>query len=154
MPTPDFIVAIRRLVGHDLLWLSGVTGVVFDDRVLLTRRADTGRWALVSGIMEPGEQPGPALAREVTEETGVVVTVERLVSVLSLNPAVYPNGDQVQFLDLTFACRRVSGTARVADEENLEVSWFAASALPELSPDDRDRIRRAGGVERETYFER
>ena len=76
------------------------------------------------------------------------------LSALSLNPAVYPNGDQVQFLDLTFACRRVSGTARVADEENLEVSWFAASALPELSPDDRDRIRRAGGVERETYFER
>jgi 8-oxo-dGTP pyrophosphatase MutT (NUDIX family) len=156
MPTPDFIVALRRHVGHDRLWLSGVSGVVFDDdgRLLLTRRADTGRWAVVSGIIEPGEQPGVALAREVTEETGVVVEVERLVSVLSLDPAVYPNGDRVQFLDLTFACRRVAGTARVADDENLEVAWFSASDLPEVSSDDLLRIQRAAGAEQRTYFER
>src|SRR3978361_1487991 len=115
MPVPAFIVALPRPAGPAPPGLSGVSGVVFDDdgRLLLTRRADTGRWAVVSGIIEPGEQPGVALAREITEETGVGVHVERLVSVLALDPAEYPNGDRVQFLDLTFACRRVAGTARV-----------------------------------------
>jgi 8-oxo-dGTP pyrophosphatase MutT (NUDIX family) len=57
MPTPEFIVELRKEIGHDLLWLPGVTGVVLDadDRVLLVRRADDGRWTLVSGVLEPGE---------------------------------------------------------------------------------------------------
>jgi hypothetical protein len=57
MPTPEFIVELRKKIGHDLLWLPGVTGVVLDadDRVLLVRRADDGRWTLVSGVLEPGE---------------------------------------------------------------------------------------------------
>ena len=41
MPTPDFVLALRRVVGHDPLWLPGVCGVVFDDagRVLEFVRA-------------------------------------------------------------------------------------------------------------------
>ena len=31
---------------------------------------------------------------------------------------------QLQFLTLTFRCRYLSGEARVADDENLEVRWF------------------------------
>ena len=39
--------------------LPGVSAVVFDDegRVLLGRRADTGKWSVIGGIPEPGEQP-------------------------------------------------------------------------------------------------
>jgi 8-oxo-dGTP pyrophosphatase MutT (NUDIX family) len=154
MPTPAFIRTLRAKIGHDPLWLSGVSGVVVDGagQVLLTRRADSGGWAVPSGIIEPGEQPARALRREIAEETGVVAEVERLVSVESLQPRLYPNGDRVQFLDLTFACRYVSGVARVADDENLEVAWFHESALPELSVDDRTRIRRAATSQPDTYF--
>lgn len=61
MPVPEFVAALRRHVGHAPLWLSGVSVVVRDDdgRLLLTRRADNGRWAVVSGVLEPGEEPGP-----------------------------------------------------------------------------------------------
>lgn len=46
MPTPEFIARLRAHIGHDLLWLSTAAGVVLDDdRVLLGRRADTGKWA-------------------------------------------------------------------------------------------------------------
>src|SRR5690625_7723821 len=73
MPVPPYITELRSRIGHDLLWLPGVTGAVFDDadRLLLARRADTGQWALVSGILDPGEQPAVGLAREITEETGI-----------------------------------------------------------------------------------
>jgi ADP-ribose pyrophosphatase YjhB (NUDIX family) len=156
MPIPAFIETLRTKIGHDALWLSGVSGVVLDDagRVLLTRRADSGRWAVVSGIVEPGEQPAVSLRREITEETGVVAAVERLGSVVSLEPKQCPNGDLVQFLDLTFACRYLSGAAHVADDENLEVGWFAPSNLPDLNVDDRTRVERALSGEPGPYFQR
>ena len=54
----------------------GVSCYVEDEqgRVLLGRRSDTGEWAMVYGINEPGEEPADTVAREVKEETGVEVT--------------------------------------------------------------------------------
>jgi hypothetical protein len=59
MPTPQFILDLRARVGHDALWLPGVTAVVLDSnrRVLLVRRADNDLWTLVTGCLDPGEQP-------------------------------------------------------------------------------------------------
>ena len=144
MQTPPFITALRRRVGHDLLWLPGVSGAVFDDddRLLLGRRADTGQWALVSGILEPGEEPALTLAREITEETGVRAEVLALTSVRSGPPVTYPNGDVAQYLSLTFWCRYVDGVARVADDESTAVGWFALHALPEdLAASSRQRLQ-------------
>ena len=57
MPTPEFVLSLREKIGHDLLWLMGVSGYVEDEqgRVLLGRRSDTGEWAMVYGINEPGD---------------------------------------------------------------------------------------------------
>jgi len=72
MPIPDFVLELRELVGTRQLWLPAVTAVVRrDDEVLLTRRADNGQWAPVTGIVDPGEEPGVAARREAREETGV-----------------------------------------------------------------------------------
>ena len=135
MATPKFILELREKIGHDLLWLTGITGVVLDDadRILLVRRADTGRWSLPAGILEPGEQPAVAILREIHEETGVEAGIDRLVSIDVLPPGSYPNGDQVQYLDLTFRCHPLRGEARVNDDESLEVAWFALDDLPKLS---------------------
>ncbi|AZS89029.1 NUDIX hydrolase [Streptomyces griseoviridis] len=145
MATPDFIREIRAFAGHELLWLPGVSAVVFDDegRVLLGQRADNHRWALISGIPDPGEQPATAIAREVEEETGVVVDVERLITVRSGREVTFPNGDRCQFMDLCFRCRAVSGEARVNDDESLAVAWFALDELPELADFHRFRIKQA-----------
>jgi ADP-ribose pyrophosphatase YjhB (NUDIX family) len=145
MPTPKFILDLREKIGHDLLWLSGLTAVVLNDRdeVLLVKRADNGRWSLVAGILEPGEQPAVGLVREIQEETAVEAAVERLVSVESLPPASYPNGDQVQFLDLCFRCRPLRGDPRVNDDESLDVRWWPLNALPDLTDRERVCIERA-----------
>lgn len=92
------------------------------------------------GIVEPGEQAATGLVREVLEETGVTVVAERLVLLTAGENVTYPNGDQCQFLSLTFCCRYVSGEAHVADEESTEVGWFPRDALPELSARHQRRI--------------
>ncbi|WP_031071067.1 NUDIX hydrolase [Streptomyces sp. NRRL S-118] len=146
MAIPDFIRAVRATAGHQLLFLPGVSAVVFDDegRVLLGRRADNGRWTLITGIPDPGEQPALAAVREVYEETAVECVVERVVLVEALpEPVTYPNGDQCQYMDTTFRCRAVGGEARVNDDESLDVGWFPLDALPPLRDSDLFRIKQA-----------
>lgn len=134
MPTPDFILRLREHVGHDLLWLAGATAVILDDdRVLLVRRADTGAWTPVTGIVDPGEHPATTAVREALEEAGVVVEVEALVRVHVIPPRTYVNGDSAHYLDHVLRCRYVSGDAHVADEESVDVGWFPLDALPPMS---------------------
>ncbi|MFJ2439516.1 MULTISPECIES: NUDIX hydrolase [unclassified Streptomyces] len=145
MGTPDFISRIRATAGQQLLCLPGVSAIVFDDegRVLLGRRADTGRWSIVGGIPDPGEQPAVAAVREVYEETAVHCVAERVVLVQTLDPITYPNGDVCQFTDTTFRCRATGGEARVNDEESLDVGWFPVDGLPELEEFALFRIKQA-----------
>ena len=134
MPTPEFVLALRSRIGHAPLPLSGVIAVVLDerDRVLLVRRSDSGEWALTTGCLELGEQPADGAVREVFEETGVRVRVERLLSVEALELSVAPNGDQVYWLAVGLRCRLVEGDARVGDDESVEVGWFEPGSVPAL----------------------
>jgi ADP-ribose pyrophosphatase YjhB (NUDIX family) len=145
MPTPYFLVQLREKIGHDLLLLPGVCGLVFNDneQILLQRRSDTGRWALPGGIMEPDEVPATAVVREVLEETGVKVVPERITGVYTTPPVTYANGDQAQYVLVGFVCRAVEGEPRVNDDESLEVAYFPLNALPELSAAHRTRIEHA-----------
>ncbi|OON71380.1 NUDIX hydrolase [Streptomyces tsukubensis] len=145
MATPDYIRDLRAHVGHRLLPLPGVSAVVFDDegRLLLGRRSDTGDWALIGGIGEPGEQPADTAVREVFEETAVRCVPERVLLVENLQPTRFANGDECEFMDISFRCRAVGGEARVNDDESLEVGWFALDALPQLNEFARLRIKLA-----------
>lgn len=150
MPIPNFLKSLRARIGHELLLVPGACGLVFNERdeILLHRRSDTGRWALIGGMIEPGEEPADAVVREVFEETGVRVVPERITGVYSTPVVEYPNGDQMQYIITTFRCRPVEGEPRVNDDESLEVRYFPLDALPELRPDHVRRIEHArhGGV--------
>ncbi|MFI6416080.1 NUDIX hydrolase [Streptomyces sp. NPDC050842] len=146
MATPDFIRTLRETAGHQLLFLPGVSAVVFDDRgrVLLGRRSDNGMWAVIGGIVEPGEQPADCAVREVYEETAVHCVPERILLVETLRkPVVYPNGDTCQYMDVAFRCRAVGGEARVNDDESTEVGWFEVDDLPEMKRFSYLRIEKA-----------
>lgn len=139
MATPDFILDLRAHVGTMPLWLAGVTACVYRTAAsgtewLCVRRADNGAWSPVTGIIDPGEHPGDAALREVREETGLVVGIERLVWVDVTDMVTYDNGDQSQYLNFTFRCPYVSGDPYPADGENVEAAFFPTDALPAMAP--------------------
>lgn len=115
---------------------AGVAAVVLDDRgrVLLMRRADTGAWGIPSGHVEPGETVAHAAVREVAEETGLEVAVERLVGVYS-DPAsqviTYPDGRVSHFITTSFACRVTGGWLRPDGVEVLDARFFPTTNLPQ-----------------------
>ena len=150
MPTPEFILRLREQIGHTPLWLVGTTAVVVDgDRLLLVKRADTGEWTPVAGIVEPGEHSADAAEREVWEEARVHAVVERLAAVGVTQEYEYPNGDRTRFTDHTYRLRYVSGTPEVGDDESTDAGWFPLDDLPAIPERYLARIRRAlaGGTE-------
>ncbi|MFD4243606.1 NUDIX domain-containing protein [Streptomyces sp. NPDC058525] len=154
---PDFVSDLRNVVGPDfLLWLPGVVGVVVDEdqRVLLQRRFAVGLWTPLSGILEPGEAAAAGVVREVAEETGVQVVVERLVAVTSSPQVRHGNGDLAQYLEIVFACRPAEAgqSPRVCDDESVEVAWFALDALPPMTERMRELIALVEKDEPQAYF--
>src|SRR5699024_5089012 len=97
-------------------------------------------WTPITGIIDPGEQPAVAAAREVLEEAGVVAEPQTLVRVHSEPPMRHANGDRAQYLDHTFRFRYVSGEAHPADGENTDAAWFTLAQLPPMSAEMGARI--------------
>jgi len=94
-----------------------VGAIIRDDqgRVLLVRRANEpgrGLWSLPGGRIEAGEAEDVAVAREVLEETGLVVTVHGLVGRVAIGR--YDIAD--------FACRVTGGTLAAATDAD-DVAW-------------------------------
>ncbi|PZN09257.1 HAD-IIA family hydrolase [Thermaerobacter composti] len=114
----------------------GVAAIVFDHdgNVLLVKRRDNGLWGLPSGHVEVGETVEEAVRREVLEETGLVVRVERLVGVYS-DPVSqvfqYPSGDIIHFITLSFLCTIAGGTLRANEEESVACGFFKPAELPQ-----------------------
>jgi 8-oxo-dGTP pyrophosphatase MutT (NUDIX family) len=154
MPIPDFILELRELVGTRPLPLVGVTAVVIrDNELLLGRRSDSGALTPVTGIVDPGEEPADAAVREALEEAGVVIRATRLASVHQIARITYENGDQADYLDLTFRCEWLSGDPYPADGEMTEVGWYDLDALPAMDDDMRRRIASALSEDDPARFE-
>ncbi len=144
MATPDFVLELRRFVGTRPLSLVGVTAVIIrNNEVLLGRRSDNGALTPITGIVDPGEEPADAATREAAEEAGVVIRIDRLAWVHQIPRVTYANGDQSDYLDLTFRCSWVSGDAWPADGEMTEVGWVGLDRLDEVSEEMRERIAAA-----------
>lgn len=103
---------------------------VNDDKIVLVKRKNPpykGWWALPGGIVEYGETVEEAVKREVCEETGLEIEIEKLVNVYS-DPKRDPRG---HFISICFLCRKIGGTLRAATDA-ANVSIFSLKEVKNL----------------------
>jgi 8-oxo-dGTP pyrophosphatase MutT (NUDIX family) len=145
MAISPYIKSIREKIGNDLLFIPAVSAIVINERneVLLHRSADDGNWYTIGGAIDPGEEPADACVREALEETGLHVVPERILAVQTSPVISYPNGDKTMYVGIAFRCRPVGGDLKVADDESLEVRYFARDQLPPIPPHQRLRVELA-----------
>ncbi|MCP2312915.1 ADP-ribose pyrophosphatase YjhB (NUDIX family) [Kitasatospora paracochleata] len=93
-----------------------------DGRVLAIRRADNGTWEPPGGVLELTETVEDGVRREVFEETGLRVQVERLTG-------VYKNVTR-GVVALVFRCHPESGTEQLS-EESTAVDWLTPNEVSE-----------------------
>jgi ADP-ribose pyrophosphatase YjhB (NUDIX family) len=99
-----------------------VAGVVVNDegKVLVIRRRDNNRWEPPGGVLELDETFEEGVRREVHEETGILVRVDRLTG-------VYKNMKR-GIVALVFRCTPEAGTTTATDEAR-EVRWMTTNEV-------------------------
>lgn len=115
-----------------------VAGIIFSpdqSSVLLIKRRDVPVWVLPGGGIDPGELPEHAVVREILEETGFTVKVDRLV------------GDYIPINRLSkrthlYECAILAGDANLSSETR-GIQFFPLAKLPPLPPPYPDWIQDA-----------
>lgn len=135
MGASNYIKEIRSKIGTMPLLIPSVAGIILNEnKELLLQQKSDNTWSLPAGMIEPKESPVQALIREVGEETGLIVNVERLLGVFGGEGFhfTYPNGDQVEYTVLMFKCIVVGHSQTAVDDETVSLQWFSKRNLPKL----------------------
>ena len=123
----------------------GCSASIFDpnkEKMLLVRRIDNGKWAVPGGYMESGESFSEACKREIKEETGLEINVNRLIGIYTSPNLLleYPDGNKWQLVVLHFDAELVSGELKPS-EETTEFGFFSLSEMNGLEMNGLDRQR-------------
>ncbi|HEY8584111.1 MAG TPA: NUDIX hydrolase [Capillimicrobium sp.] len=100
-------------------------------RYLVLRRAKEpclGEWDLPGGFVEAGETPAQAIARELREETGLEIEIERILGAFT---GQYGAGGKWT-IDVGFVARAAGGDFRL-DAEKSAAAWLPLDQLPRLA---------------------
>ena len=112
----------------------GVGAVIVDDGkvVLIRRRYEPlkGHWSLPGGMVEVGETLQAALAREMLEETGLVVEVGPVIEVFDRITRDEQWRVRYHFVLIDYLCRPVSGELRAGSDVDAAI-WVDPRQLGE-----------------------
>jgi ADP-ribose pyrophosphatase YjhB (NUDIX family) len=104
--------------------------VIRDGKILLVQEKADNKWSMPGGWADVGALPSAMVAREVREESGFIVKVERLAAVYDAN-----HFEPLEFFHaykMIFLCTIVDGKA-APSIETLAVDFFSPDDLPPLS---------------------
>jgi 8-oxo-dGTP diphosphatase len=131
--------SVRRRIVRLIVpkYLVGAVTIIRDSeapepgRLLLLRQPPGRSWGLPAGLLKKAEPPAVGAARELSEESGVVIDPDDLIPAVP-NAIVHAKG----WVDTIFmGSVPASTTPLVVDGgEVLEAGWFPLDDLPRLTP--------------------
>ena len=123
----------------------GVTGAPDSGVVLIKRRFEplAGQWSLPGGTLEVGETLAAAVARELLEETGLIVDVGPVIDVFDRIMLDAEQRVQFHFVLVDYLCRVVGGRlAAGSDAETVVIADPGKLAAFDLAQKAVDVIAR------------
>lgn len=111
--------------------------VEFDEQILLVQRAHEpfrGLWSLPAGFVNAGEDPAEAATRECVEETGLVIEITGILTIISGRE--HPRGSDF----VIFFGGKVTGGILQAGDDAAAAAWFKRGQLPELAFQSTKRV--------------
>ena len=128
--------------------------IVFENRVLLRKHDKYGIWLSTGGHIELNEDPNQAAIREVKEEVGLDIVLDRtlipfekeLPDYKELIPPKFLNRhlikDEHEHVTLTyFATTETDILSPSEEEKSKELKWFTKEDLDSTSYDLKDSVR-------------
>jgi 8-oxo-dGTP diphosphatase len=113
----------------------GVGALIFDSgRVLLVERGKApliGYWSLPGGCVETGEPLERAIAREVLEETGLLISVDFIATVFERIMPDESGTCEYHYVLVDFYCSIIGGMLQPGDDSR-SAAWFELESLKDL----------------------
>ena len=133
--TPSFV-RLRAIRSVQTKFTVSVAAVVFNEKteVLLLEHLlrPFSSWGIPGGFIESGEQPEPAIRREIREETGLELKNLKMIRVRTIN----------RHVEILFRAEGV-GKAEVRSREITSAEWFAVDRMPaDMSKAQKSLIRK------------
>jgi ADP-ribose pyrophosphatase YjhB (NUDIX family) len=113
------------------------TGALIHDRsrILLIKRKfhpNKGKWALPGGLVELGERVEDAVRREILEETGLRIKLERLLDVLDDVHLDKTGKVRFHYILIDYLAKPLNADVRLNDESST-FGWFKPDELRSLN---------------------
>jgi len=132
LPTETILENFRVQPGYATPKIDVRGAVIRDGKVLLVQERSDGGWTMPGGWGDVGEAPSAMVRREVWEESGFEVQVEKLVAVYDANRVPGARMEFYHAYKLIFLCAITGGEARPSNETSA-VDFFDLEHLPPLS---------------------
>lgn len=121
-----------ELLGRQPFIGVSAVAIVADEngKLLMIQRADDGEWDFPGGYLNLGENSAYAAFREVHEETGLRIQIERILGIHS--PAElwpYPIGARVQRVAAVFQTRVAGGMLKSRSDEASSIAWLTPDEI-------------------------
>jgi len=104
--------------------------VIQDGKILLIQEQSDGLWAMPGGWADIGDLPSKTVEREVWEESGYLVCVDKVIAVMDANR--FGSLEFYHAYKLIFQCSILGGQPRTS-HETMAVDFFNLNELPPLS---------------------
>jgi 8-oxo-dGTP diphosphatase len=122
----------RRYPTQPLVGVGAI--IIHQSKILIVKRANEpakGLWSVPGGVVELGEYLHKAIKREVKEETGLEVGIERLID--AVDNIIFDEEGRIQYhyVLLDYLCQLRGGVLKAADDV-YEIQWVPLRALQSL----------------------